>query len=63
MDASAPHSEGVVLCNPFKWDIVLFISGQKACCLYAFPNSKLDFILQPQEQKSGGRQLQCSSIL
>ena len=25
MDVSAPSSSGVVLCNPFKWDILLFI--------------------------------------
>ena len=25
VDVSAPNSEGVVLCNPFKWDILWFI--------------------------------------
>ena len=25
MDASAPHPSSVVLCNPFKGDILLFI--------------------------------------
>ena len=24
-NASAPNPEGVILCNPFKWDILLFI--------------------------------------
>ena len=25
MDAMAPDPSGVVLCNPFKWDVLLFI--------------------------------------
>ena len=27
----APDSAGAVFCNPFKWDILWFISGQKSC--------------------------------
>ena len=29
VDVCAPNSSGVVLCNPFKWDILWFISEQK----------------------------------
>ena len=59
MDASASNPEGVVLCNTFKWDILLFISDQKSFCLCAFHNSKI-ILFRPQEQKTGGRrQLQC----
>ena len=50
--------------NCFKWDILLFIiSDPKSCCLCACHNSKTNFIPQPQEQKSGRRQTQCSSTL
>ena len=62
-NASAPNPEDVVLCNTFKKDILLLISGQKACCLCAFPNSGLQFIQQPQVHKSGSRQLQYLSVL
>ena len=31
VDASAPNPSGVIFCNPFKWDIVLFISDPKSC--------------------------------
>ena len=63
VNASASDPEGVVLCNTFKWDKLLFISDRKSSCLCAFHNSKIDFIQQPQEQKTGRRQLQCSNIL
>ena len=63
VDASAPSLSVFVLCNLFKWDILLFISDQNSCCLCAFHNSKTNFIPQLQEQKSCRRQTQCSSIL
>ena len=31
VDVCAPDSSGVVLCNPFKCDVLLFISDQKSC--------------------------------
>ena len=43
-DDCAPNLSGVVLCNPFKWDILLFISGQKPVCLCVCINSKTNFI-------------------
>ena len=33
VDVFAPDPSGVVLCKPFKWDILWFISGQKFCFL------------------------------
>ena len=63
MHVCAPDSSGVVLCNPFKWDILWFISGPKSCYLCACHKSEMHFIPQPHEQKSGRRQTQCSSTL
>ena len=55
VDASAPNPFGVVLCNPFKWDILLFISGWNSGwnsgCLCACINSKMNLFPQSQEQK------------
>ena len=31
VNASASNLSGFVLCNPFKWDILWFISDQKSC--------------------------------
>ena len=43
---------------------IWFISDQKlSCCFFAFNTSKMNIIPQPQEQKSGRRQTQCSSTL
>ena len=63
VNACAPDPSGVVLCNAFIWDILWFISDPKSCCLCAFLNSEMNFIPQPQEQKSCRRQTQCSSTL
>ena len=42
----------------------VFIFDQKSsCCFCAFHTSKMNFILQPQQQKSGRRQTQCSSTI
>ena len=43
--------------------ILLFISGPKSCCLCACHKSKMNFIPQPQEQKSCRRQTQYFSAL
>ena len=60
VDVSAPDPSGIVVCNPFKWDILYFVfifSDQKSCCfLCAYHTSKTNFIPQPQEQKSCRRQ-------
>ena len=58
VDASAPGPSGVVLYNPFKWDILLFIVWLLFVCLL---HSKMNFIPQPQEKRSCRRQTQCSS--
>ena len=64
MDVNATDPASVALCNSLKWDILWFISDQKSyCCLCACYNSVIDFISQPQEQKVGRRQTQCSSTL
>ena len=63
VNASAPNPSGVVICNPFKWDILWFISDWKSCYLCAYPISKTNFIPQPHEQKSCRRQTQCSNRL
>ena len=36
-DVSTPVPSGFVLCNPFKWDILWFISDQESCffCVHA----------------------------
>ena len=65
VDVSALDPSGVVLCNPFIWDILLLfiLIENRVVCFCAFHTSKMNFILQPQEQKSCGRQTQCSSTL
>ena len=61
---SAPGPFGVVLCTPFKWDILWFIiSDRKSCFLCASHKSEMNFVPQPQEQKSFKRHKQCSSTL
>ena len=53
LDASAPDPSGTVLCIPFRWDILWFISDWKSCCLLcAHHISKTNFIPQPHGQKS-----------
>ena len=64
MDASAPNPSDAVLCNPFKWDILLFILFENhVVWLCAFHNSEMNIILQPQEQESCRRQTQYFSTL
>ena len=63
VDVSASDLSGVVLWNPFKWDILWFISDQKSCYLCAYHISKTNFIPQPQEQKTCRRHIQWSSTL
>ena len=63
VDVYAPDLSGVVLCNPFKWDILWIISDPKSCYFCVCINSKTNFIPQPQEQKSCRRHTQCSSTL
>ena len=64
VDVNATDPASVALWNSLKWDILWFISDQKSyCCLCACYNSVMDFISQPQEQKVGRRQTQCSSTL
>ena len=53
--SSATLSSKILCCS--------FISGPTSCCLCAFHNSGLYFTQQPQEQKSGRRQLQGSNAL
>ena len=62
VDIYAPDLAGLVLCNPFKWDILWFIliKNHTFC---ACNNSEMNFIQQAQKQKSGRRQTQCSSTL
>ena len=40
MDDSAPSPSDVVLCNPFKWDILLFSSDQKSYNLCACSSAR-----------------------
>ena len=47
VDEYSPNLSGVVLCNPFIWDILLFISGRKSGCLCACINSKTNFKTYP----------------
>ena len=47
-DASAPGTSGVVLCNPFKWDVLWFILI-KNLVLCVYNSSETNFIPQPQE--------------
>ena len=49
--------------QPFQMRYFVVHFDQKSCFLYAFHNSKMNFILQPHIQKSGRRQTQCSSTL
>ena len=62
LDVIVPDPAGMVVCNPFKWDILLFILIENLV-FCAWNNYKTNFIPQPQEQKSGRRQTQCSSTL
>ena len=43
VDDCAPNLSGVVLCNHFIWNILLFISGCKSCCFFPSHNSKMNF--------------------
>ena len=64
MDVCAPDPSGAVLCNRFKWEILLFIiSDPKSYCLCACYNSVIYFIPQPWGDESSRRQTQCSSTL
>ena len=63
MDISAPNPYSVVLCNPFKWDILWFILIKKSCYFCACHKRKINSIPQPQEKKSFRRQTECSSTL
>ena len=50
--------------QPFYMRYFGFISDQKSCCCFcACHNSKMNFIPQPQEEKSCRRQTQCSNTL
>ena len=64
VDVSAPDPSVTVICNPFKCDILWFISEPKSCffCVCA-TKAKTNFIHQPQEQKRCRWQTQCSSAL
>ena len=42
LNITAPNLFGVVLCNPFKWDILWFISDQKSCFLCACLKARWD---------------------
>ena len=54
----------VVFCNPFKWDILLFISSQKSYCLCCgWKNSKTNFVPQPHVQESCRRLTQFANTL
>ena len=65
MNACVPDPFGSVLWNPFIWDILLLfiLIENRVVCFCAFHTSKMNFILQPQEQKSCGRQTHYSSTL
>ena len=63
VNASAPNPSSAAHCNSFKWDILCFISDWKLCYFCVCNNSEMNFIPQPQEQKSCGRQTQCSSTI
>ena len=47
----------------FQMRYFVFISDQKSCCLCACNKSIMNFIQQPNEQKSSRRQTQCSNTL
>ena len=56
VDVSAPDPSVTVICNPFKWDILLLISDQKSHCPCAYHNSKMYY-------RSCWRHTQCSGTL
>ena len=64
VDVCAPDSSSVVFCNPFKWDMLLFIFVKNLIIyLCAYHISNTNFIPQLHEQKRCRRQTQCSSTL
>ena len=63
-DASASNPSGLVLCNPFKWDVLLsIISGRKSGCVHVCVCALCMCIKKPQRLKSCRRHTQCSSTL
>ena len=65
VNVCAPDPAGVVLWNPFIWDILWFILIKNLVIFVRATTVKriFNFIPQPLEQKSGRRQTQCSSTL
>ena len=60
VNTSAPNPSGAALCNPFKWDILLFILIKNlvfVCLLCAYHISKTILFPQPHEQKVVGGKL------
>ena len=66
VDVIAPNPSGVVLCNPFKWDILysFLIKNHVVVFLPSTPAKWISSrIPEPKEQKSCRRQTQSSSTL